>query len=444
METWLKKWEPENPAFWQETGSKIAWRTLTVTTIALILSFTSWFMMSGIVVKLPQIGFKFDTMQLFWLAAMPGLAGGTFRIIHSFLTPMYGTRHVITITTFLKLVPCVGIGLAVMNPQTPFWLFMLLAFSAGFGGGDFSSYMPSTRFFFPKRLQGTALGIQAGIGNFGVSLTQFLTPWLIGFAALSSLAGGSQTMTIKDVSKPIWLQNAALIYVPFLILTGVAAWVLLRSVPIKASFKEQLDIFGMKHTWFCTITYVMTFGSFSGLSAAFPLLIKSLYGTFPGAPDPLKYAFLGPLVGSLARIAFGPIADKWGGAKLTHLTGIVLILGTLAMAWTGLLTPTSISQFPAFVAAMLILFFFTGVGNAATFRQYPIIFADSPRQSAGVIGWTAAIAAYGPFIYSTLIGASITNLGSPLVFFYGAVGFYIIATAINWWYYTRKGCEKPS
>jgi NNP family nitrate/nitrite transporter-like MFS transporter len=444
METWLKKWEPENPAFWQETGSKIAWRTLTVTTFALILSFTSWFMMSGIVVKLPQIGFKFDTMQLFWLAAMPGLAGGTFRIIHSFLTPMYGTRHVITITTFLKLVPCVGIGLAVMNPQTPFWMFMLLAFSAGFGGGDFSSYMPSTRFFFPKRLQGTALGIQAGIGNFGVSLTQFLTPWLIGFAALSSLAGGSQTMTIKDVSKPIWLQNAALIYVPFLILIGVAAWVFLRSVPIKASFKEQLDIFGMKHTWFCTITYVMTFGSFSGLSAAFPLLIKSLYGTFPGAPDPLKYAFLGPLVGSLARIAFGPIADKWGGAKLTHLTGIILIIGTLAMAWTGLLTPTSISQFPAFVAAMLILFFFTGVGNAATFRQYPIIFADSPRQSAGVIGWTAAIAAYGPFIYSTLIGASITNLGSPLVFFYGAVVFYIIATAINWWYYTRKGCEKPS
>lgn len=444
MNTWLTKWEPENVEFWKETGSKIAWRTLTVTTLGLILSFASWFMMSGIVVRMPQIGFKYDTMQLFWLAAMPGLAGGTFRILHTFLTPMYGTRHVITITTFLKLIPCIGIGLAVMNPETPFWLFMLLAFSAGFGGGDFSSYMPSTRFFFPKKLQGTALGIQAGIGNFGVSLTQFLTPWIIGFAALGAVAGESQTMTVKDVTKSVWLQNAAFVYVPFLIIVGIIAWFNLRSVPIKASFKEQMDIFSMKHTWFCTITYVMTFGSFSGLSAAFPLLIKSLYGSFPGGPDPLTYAFLGPLVGSLARVLSGPMADKYGGAILTHITGIVLIIGTLGMAWLGLFIPTSLDQFPLFVAFMLLLFLFTGVGNAATFRQYPIIFADSPRQSAGVIGWTAAIAAYGPFIFSTLIGSSITNTGSPLPFFYGAVVFFVIATAINWWFYTRKGCEKPS
>lgn len=444
MDTWLTKWEPENVDFWKDIGSKIAWRTLAVTTLGLILSFASWFMMSGIVVRMPQIGFKYTTMQLFWLAAMPGLAGGTFRILHTFLTPMYGTRHVITVTTFLKLIPCLGIGLAVMNPGTPFWLFMVLAFSAGFGGGDFSSYMPSTRFFFPKKLQGTALGIQAGIGNFGVSLTQFLTPWIIGFAALGTLAGGSQTMTVKEVTKTVWLQNAAFIYVPFLILMGIIAWFSLRSVPIKASFKEQMDIFGMKHTWFCTITYVMTFGSFSGLSAAFPLLIKSLYGSFPGGPDPLTYAFLGPLVGSLARIISGPVADKYGGAILTHITGIVLIIGTLAMVFLGLFTPNSLDQFPLFVAFMLILFFFTGVGNAATFRQYPIIFADSPRQSAGVIGWTAAIAAYGPFIFSTLIGSSITKTGSPLPFFYGTVIFFVIATTINWWFYTRKGCEKPS
>ncbi len=158
----------------------------------------------------------------------------------------------------------------------------------------------------------------------------------------------------------------------------------------------------------------------------------------------LSFAFLGPLVGSLARIAFGPLADKYGGAILTHITGIVLIICTLGMAGLGLLTPVSLDQFPAFVAVMLLLFFFTGIGNAATFRQYPIIFADSPRQSAGVIGWTAAIAAYGPFLYSTLIGSAITNTGSPLVFFYGTVAFYAAATAINWWYYTRKGCEKPS
>lgn len=438
--TWLSKWEPENPEFWKETGSKIAWRTLFITTIGLIFSFATWFMMSAIAVRIPQIGFKFDTMQLFWLAAMPGLAGGTLRIINMFLIPIYGTRHVITYTTILKLIPCIGIGLAVMNQNTPFWMFMVLAFTAGFGGGDFSSYMPSTRFFFPKSMQGTALGVQAGIGNFGVSLVQFVTPWVIGI----SVFGTSQTLTIGDTTKTVWLQNAAFWYAPFLVVGGMIAWNFLRSVPIKASFKEQLDIFKLKHTWFCTITYIMTFGSFSGLAAAFPLLIKSLYGSFDGAPDPLTYAFLGPLVGSLARTMFGPVADKYGGAILTHVTGIVLIIGILAMAFLGLFTPTSLEQFNLFVVFMLILFFFTGIGNAATFRQYPIIFADSPRQSAGVIGWTAAVAAYGPFIFSTLIGSSIMNTGSPLPFFYGTVVFFVIATTINWWYYTRKGCEKPS
>ena len=444
MGTWLKHWEPDNSVFWKETGSKIAWRTLTITTIALTLSFATWFMMSAVVVRIPQIGFKFDTMQLFWLAAMPGLAGGTFRIINTFLIPIYGTRHVITVTTFLKLIPCVGIGLAVMNSGTPFWVFVMLALLAGLGGGDFSSYMPSTRLFFPNKLQGTALGIQAGIGNFGVSLAQFITPWIIGFAMFGALAGDSQTMVAGGKVQNIWLQNAALWYVPFLLIIGTVAWITLRSVPIKASFKEQRDIFRIKHTWFCTITYMMTFGTFSGLSAAFPLLIKTLYGSFPGAPDPLQYAFLGPLVGSLARILFGLIADKVGGAILTTITGIVLIIGTLAMVSTGVLTPTSLNQFPTFVVIMLVLFFFTGIGNAATFRQYPIIFSDSPRQGAGVIGWTAAIAAYGPFLFSTLIGVAITKTGSPVVFFFGAVVFYVIATAINWWYYTRRGCEKPS
>ena len=438
--TWLTRWEPENEMFWESEGKRIAWRTLTITTISLVLSFATWFMMSAIVVRLPQVGFRFDTMQLFWLAAMPGLAGGSLRIIHAFLIPIFGTRHVISISTLLKLIPCVGIGIAVMTPETPFWVFLVLGLLAGFGGGDFSSHMPSTSVFFPKRLQGTALGIQAGIGNFGVSLAQFASPWIIGFAVI----GTSQTLVKGGVTSQVWLQNAALWYVPLLLLLGVLGWYSLRSVPVLASFKEQLDIFNNKHTWFCTITYVMTFGSFSGFSAAFPLLIKTLYGNFPGAPDPLTYAFLGPLVGSLARTGAGPISDKVGGGIMTHLSGIGLILCVAVMAFTGLLTPTSLDRFPYFVALMLLIFLLTGVGNASTFRQFPIIFSHSSRQGAGVIGWTAAVAAYGPFLFATLIGTVITRFGSPIPFFIGIGAYYIVATAINWWYYTRKGCEKPS
>ena len=144
------------------------------------------------------------------------------------------------------------------------------------------------------------------------------------------------------------------------------------------------------------------------------------------------------------RVLFGPVADKTRGAILTTVVGIGLIACGVLMIFSGLLAPTSVDQFPMFVILMLVIFLLTGVGNAATFRQYPIIFAHSPRQAAGVIGWTAAVAAYGPFLFAMLIGASITSTGSAQPFFIGAVVFYVIATAINWWFYTRKGCEKHS
>ncbi len=447
MATWLTKWEPENKEFWESEGSKIAWKVLTVTTISLVLSFATWFMMSAIVTKLPGVGFKFDKDQLFWLAAMPGLAAGLLRIIHTFLLPIYGSRHVISISTIIKLIPAVALGLAVMNTTTPFWVFMVIAFTAGFGGGDFSSYMPSTSLFFPKRLQGTALGIQAGIGNFGVSVAQFMTPAMLGVATY----GASEIFTKTDPktkevlgTSEIYLQSAAFWYVPLLIVLAIASWYLIKSIPVKATFKEQLDIFKDKHTWFCTVTYVMTFGGFSGLAAIFPLMIKTVYGDFANAPDALKYAFLGPLIGASSRVLFGFIADKVGGAILTTLTGIGLVIGCVAMVQMGLLTPTSVDQFPAFLYLMLFLFFITGMGNAATFRQYPIIFGHNHRQAAGVIGFSAAIAAFGPFIFAVSVSAFLTNTGNANGFFYSIAAFFVFATIINWWYYNRKGCERPS
>ncbi len=447
MSTWLKKWEPENNEFWENEGKKVAWKVLTITTVSLILSFGTWFMMSAIVTKLPGIGFKFDKEQLFWLAAMPGLSAGILRIIHTFLLPIYGSRSVISISTIIKIIPAIGIGLAVMNTTTPFWVFMVLAFTAGFGGGDFSSYMPSTSLFFPKRLQGTALGIQAGIGNFGVSVAQFMTPVMIGIATYGAAEVFTKTNPkTKEVlgTSEIYLQSAAFWYVPLLIILAIVAWWGIRSVPIKATFKEQLDIFKDKHTYFCTITYIMTFGGFSGLAAIFPLMIKTIYGDFPDAPDALKYAFLGPLIGAGSRVLFGFVADKIGGAVLTTITGISLIVGCIALVYFDLLTPTSVDQFPAFLYVMLGLFFVTGIGNAATFRQYPIIFGHNARQAAGVIGFTAAIAAFGPFIYAISVSSVMKNTGNANGFFIGIAVFFFIATLINWYYYNRKGCERPS
>lgn len=444
MSTWLKVWDPENISFWNTTGKGIAWKTLTITTIALILSFSTWFMVSAIVTRLDGIGFNFTSGQLFWLAALPGLSAGTLRIIHTFLIPIFGTRHTITIATFLKLIPVIGFGFAVMDPNTPFWVFVVLALTAGFGGGDFSSFMPSTNMFFPSKLKGTALGIQAGIGNFGVSLAQFMTPVMLGVA----LYGAPQIFTKESatgeiITKEIYLQSATFWYAPLLILVGILCWVMLKSVPIKSSFKEQLGIFKDKHTWYCTIIYFMTFGTFAGLSAAFPLLIKSVYGKFDPSLDPLTYAFYGPLIGSAARVLFGFVADKVGGAILTTISGIGLFLCSLALIFLNLLEPGSMDQFPMFITVMMLLFLFTGIGNASTFKQFPVIFKHNPVHASGVIGWTAAIGAYGPFIFSLAISGFMSATGNATGFFWILAAYLVLATGINWYFYQRKGAERP-
>jgi len=537
----LPRWEPEDPQFWKETGSAIAWRTCALTTFSLIFSFATWFVMSAVVVRMPAIGFKFTVMELFWLAAIPGLASGILRLIHSNFIPVLGTRPVVSISTIIKLLPMIWLGYAIQDLNTSWTTFMIIGFLTGMGGGDFSSFMPSTSIFFPKRLQGVSMGIQAGLGNFGVSIVQFVAPWIIGFAALGAIAGGPQVFTkgdiikgaitvtkeagvvkdvvvnkpelaaaiviirengvIKDVvlqetdtvkaikqdvkkddkgaitevvptkgvkidvtrnaagaitdvtiknviKKGMWMQNALFVWVPFLIVAFILCAIFLRSVTVPArGFKGQFEILSSlnrarTHSWNCTITYICSFGSFSGYAAAFPMMIKTIYGGFDGAPDPLAYAYLGPLIGGLIRAVSGGLFDKIGGSKGMHWTTLGQIGGCLALVFGGYLTPTGVEQFQGFLWIMLFIFLMTGTNNAATFRQYPIVFAYSPAKGAQMLGWTGAWAAFGPFIWTSLIGMSITQTGSAVTFFIGVSVFYAYSWFLNWHYYTRKGAER--
>jgi NNP family nitrate/nitrite transporter-like MFS transporter len=235
------------------------------------------------------------------------------------------------------------------------------------------------------------------------------------------------------------LQNAAAIMIPFVVVFGISAWLLLKSVPIQANFAEQFDIFKSSHTWSMTSLYMMTFGAFSGLAATFPLLIKQIYGGFEGAPDPLAWAFWGPLVGSAARVMAGPLSDRLGGARVTHWAALGMLCSTL---WVTTLTqPTGLESFPMFVAGMLVMFFFAGVGNASTFKQMPMLFV--PRQAGGVIGFTGAIAAYGPFIFGMLFATSFANYQSVTPVFYGLAVFFAFNFVLNWWMYARSGAANP-
>lgn len=454
---WLEHWDPEDAEHWDR---RLAWTTLWISTFTLTLAFVSWFLASAIAPKLTNLGFDLSENQLYWLTAMPGLAGGLLRLVWMVLPPILGTRKMVTLSTLLLIFPVLGWGVQVQHSGTPYWVFLALAFMSGIGGGVFSGFMPSTSYFFPRRLQGTALGLQAGIGNFGVSLVQLLTPWLIGFGMIGFMGGSQQMLGVPGkATSEVWYQNAAFVWVPFILIGAAIAWTVLKSVPVTANIRQQFDIFRNQDTWWMTFLYIMTFGTFSGLSAQFGLLMKNLYGggnhdIVHGAgataqllvqgydvPDPVKYVFLGPLVGAAARVVFSPLTDRMGGAVWSVVSGVGLI-GSIAYTMTTLTPDTSSaaalhSGFTHFLWGMLAIFLFAGIGNASTFKQMPMIFER--RQAGGVIGWTAAIAAFGPFLF----GVGLTMM-SPTTFYAIGVAWAVVGTAIAWSRYARRGAPKPS
>src|SRR5690606_23267452 len=175
----LTDWRPEDREFWATHGRATAQRNLWISTYCLMLSFAVWMVWSVVVARLPAIGFAFTTDQLFWLAAVPGLSGATFRIFYAFLVPVFGGRLWTTISTASLLLPAFGIGYAVQNPDTPYLIFLVLALLCGLGGGNFASSVANISFFFPKSEKGNALAINSGLGNLGVSVMQFAIPVVI-------------------------------------------------------------------------------------------------------------------------------------------------------------------------------------------------------------------------------------------------------------------------
>ncbi|HEX4939536.1 MAG TPA: MFS transporter, partial [Candidatus Kapabacteria bacterium] len=175
----LQRWEPESPAFWQTTGSGIAWRNLCISIPALMLAFSVWMLWSVAVVNLDKAGFNLSKNQMFWLTALPALSGATLRIFYSFLVPIFGGRRWTAISTASLLIPALGMGYALQDPTTSYPTLLVLALLCGLGGGNFSSSMSNISFFFPKSKKGLATGLNAGIGNLGVSLVQFVVPMVI-------------------------------------------------------------------------------------------------------------------------------------------------------------------------------------------------------------------------------------------------------------------------
>ena len=447
-------WNPEDAKSWAESGSAVARRNLWLSIPALTLAFAVWMVWSVVVVNLPAVGFKYSTNQLFWLAALPALCGATLRIFYSFAVPIFGGRRWTAISTASLLLPALGIGFAVQDTGTSYEVMVVLALLCGLGGGNFASSMANINFFFPKAQKGYALGMNAGLGNLGVSIVQLVVPLVITAGVFGAL-GGAPASTAKGT---LWLQNAGFIWVPFIALSAVAAWFGMNDLAeAKASFADQAVIFKRSHNWLMCWLYLGTFGSFIGYSAGFPLLIKS---QFPGV-NALQYAWLGPLVGALIRPLGGWLSDKLGGARVTFWNfigmgcGVYAVLQFLPHGGQG-------GNFTGFLISFMALFAFAGIGNGSTFRMIPVIFLterqraagpspaaqeqavkDANKEAAAVLGFSSAIGAYGGFFIPKSYGTSIALTGGPHAALYAFIVFYATCIAITWWFYSRKNAPMP-
>jgi NNP family nitrate/nitrite transporter-like MFS transporter len=531
----LKRWEPESETFWQQQGSKIANRNLWISIPSLLCGFGVWMLWSILTVQMLNVGFPFTTSELFTLTAIAGLTGATLRIPSSFFVRLCGGRYTLFLTTTLLIVPAVFTGFALQDKTTPLWVFQLMALLSGIGGGNFASSMSNISFFYPKKQQGLALGLNAGLGNFGVTTVQIAVPLFMSYGVFS-MFGAGEPMVLEKASGTVigtiaagsqtWIQNSGfawlitLVPLAFLLWFGtnninteevtpklpaapisfsiilamlgigfltsvVGLWLmlpenangsgfgipkeivivlvlfstvmLLKLLPgaIRTSLDRQYKIFNNKHTWVMSVLYVMTFGSFIGFSAAFPLSIQVIFGYShvmvdgvmthttpnPNGPSALTYAWIAPFIGALIRPVGGWIADKAGGSLVTQICSVIMIICAVGAAYYMQLAYQSATPEQYFVPFFLIflgLFAASGIGNGSTFRTIAVVF---PKEQAGpVLGWTSAVAAYGAFYIPQVLGEQI-KAATPEYAMVGFAAFYVLCLVLNWFFYLRKNGE---
>lgn len=455
----LNRWEPENALFWQESGKNIARRNLWISIPCLTLGFIISVMWSMVVLNLPNAGFSFGKDQLFLLAALPHLSGATLRIFYSFMPSLFGGRKWTTFSTAVLLIPALWLGFAVQDSTTSYPTMLMIALLCGLGSGNFASSMANIAFFFPAAQKGAANGLNAGLGNLGVSLAQLLIPMAITLPLFGGLGGEAQHFLKEGVEKSLWLQNAGFMWVPLIAAATIAAWLGMNDIAdAKSSFAEQSIIFRRKDNWIMCFLYIGTFGSFIGFAGAFALLTKTLFPAIPVA----QYAFLGPLIGALIRPIGGAISDKIGGAKVTLGIFMGMIIGTLGVL-SALPHQGAGGSWPVFFASFLLLFTCAGIGNGSTYKMIPTIFVTlaqrraanqgeqaiqkakliGVKESAAAAGFISAIGAYGGYFIPQSFGLSMKHSGGPELALYCFLAFYVSCVLVTWFFYSRKHATMP-
>ncbi|MBK9135129.1 MAG: MFS transporter [Betaproteobacteria bacterium] len=310
----ITDWRPEDEAFWESTGKKIAYRNLWISVPALLCGFAVWGMWGIITVQMLNLGFRFSQAELFTLTAIAGIAGATMRIPASFLIRLSGGRNTIFLTTAMLLAPAIGTGIVLQHPEWPLWAFQLMALWCGVGGGNFASSMSNISTFFPKKLQGTALGLNAGLGNFGVTTMQIVIPLVMTIPLLGAIGGAPETLA-KDsgwifgkiaAGTPTWIQNAGFAWVLSLVPLAALCWFGMNNLKtVSPDTGSPIAAFA-KITWLYTLAFIPSIlGLYLYLPAPTGLGLISMWVAIPldivSALLIMKLAAFGPMKDAISK-----------------------------------------------------------------------------------------------------------------------------------------------
>ena len=310
----IADWRPEDEKFWESRGKKIAYRNLWISVPALLCGFAIWGMWGIITVQMLNLGFPFSQAELFSLTAIAGLAGATMRIPASFLIRVAGGRNTIFLTTAMLLAPALGTGIVLQHREWPLWTFQLMALWSGVGGGNFASSMSNISTFFPKRLQGTALGLNAGLGNFGVTTMQIVIPLVMTLSLFGGMGGDSMVL-VKDsgwilgkikAGTPTYIQNAGFAWLLSLIPLSVLAYLGMNNLNTVTPDSGGTIAAFIKIIWLYTLSFVPAgLGLYLYLPAPTGLGILNMWIAMPlivfSTLMVMKLAAFGPMKENIAK-----------------------------------------------------------------------------------------------------------------------------------------------
>ena len=425
---WIDDWRPEDPAFWEHTGARVARRNLAWSIFAEHIGFSVWTMWSVLVLFLgPQYGI--DPAGKFLLTAVPALVGSVLRIPYTFAVARFGGRNWTIVSATLLLVPSV-LAAVLIEPGVPYTTLLILSAIAGVGGGNFASSMANINAYYPDRLKGWALGINAGGGNLGVAAVQ-----LVGLFVLAVFGAGRPGLV-------------AGIYIPFIVLAALGSALFMDNLSQARNDKRGLrDATREPHAWIVSLLYIGTFGSFIGFGFAFGQVLQVQFADAFHTPVQATYlTFLGPLLGSLIRPVGGALADRLGGARVTFCTFVLMAAGAATVA-----TASQQRSLPLYLVGFIALFVVSGIGNGSTYKMIPAIFRrkyaddrDARRISAAVIGMAGAIGAFGGVLVNLAFRQSFLATGSADAAYLAFIAFYVVCVMVTWMVYLRRSDPHPA